>query len=65
MRLDEIGILAPQGFCQGVGERRVPTVHYMHDAGTTCAVNVTNVVFPAGSYCFYRTAKVCPPGEFN
>ncbi|KAH9277864.1 Plasminogen [Echinococcus granulosus] len=59
---DEIGILAPQGFCRGVGERPVPTVHTLHDAGTTCAVNVTNIVFPTGSYCFYRTAKVCPPG---
>ncbi|KAM7533029.1 hypothetical protein Aperf_G00000119698 [Anoplocephala perfoliata] len=59
---DEVGILAPQGFCRGVGERRVPTLHLLHDAGTICAVNVTNVAFPFGSYCFYRTTKVCPPG---
>uniref|UniRef100_A0A5K3EJ85 Kringle domain-containing protein n=1 Tax=Mesocestoides corti TaxID=53468 RepID=A0A5K3EJ85_MESCO len=59
---EEVGVLSPQGFCHGVGERRVPTVHTLHDSGTTCAVNVTNVVFPSGSYCFYRTAKVCPPG---
>ncbi|VUZ55970.1 unnamed protein product, partial [Hymenolepis diminuta] len=59
---DEVGILAPQGFCRGVGERHVPNFHLLRDTGTVCAVNVTSVVFPSGAYCFYRTTKVCPPG---
>ncbi len=61
--IEEIGVIAPHGICSGVGERRVPTVHTIPEAGTTCAVNVTNVVFPPGSYCFYKTAKICPPSK--
>nr|VZI08875.1 unnamed protein product [Spirometra erinaceieuropaei] len=59
---EEIGVLSGSGRCDGIGYRQVPSIHPGPEPITTCAVNVTGITFPPGSYCFYKTSTVCPSG---